>query len=81
MNYETSFPSHNNNSKEPLWNKSSIAARRIKESFYYEEPNNVGDLPKFKNRHLITRDNPILGGIYVGAGSREAIVVDEKYEN
>ena len=35
----------------------------------------------YKGRHIIARDSPIDGGVYIGANPREAIVVDStKYE-
>ena len=61
------------------WEYTKVAARALKDSPFYEEARpDAGELSKFKNRFMISRDTPIQGGVYVG-GSKEAIVVDEKY--
>ncbi len=62
------------------WRKTAESVERIRDSKFYEEPH-TGEVTvgKFRGRNIISRDSPIIGGIYIGAAEREAIVVDEKY--
>lgn len=61
------------------WDKTIVAVNRIKESPFYEEAGPGAPHGSYEGRHLIGRDVPIHGGVYIGQGVREAIVVDEKY--
>lgn len=87
MNFEhgTYQPgSSDHNPYEQFWNKTVAVEARLQKDVnqakYFEEAGEEPDeTAKFKGRHLIGRDRPILGGVYVGAGAREAIVVDEKH--
>ncbi|MDO8551356.1 MAG: hypothetical protein Q7S03_01585 [bacterium] len=46
----------------------------------YEEPDGESKNGWFAGRRIIGRDTPINGGVYLGSGKREAIVVDgQKY--
>lgn len=51
---------------------------RVKFQREYKPPDQYAAYGYFKGRLIIGRDTPINGGIYGGAGSREAIVVDDK---
>lgn len=59
------------------WDKTSLAIENIKDSGLYEEAAKESPHGYFKGRHIIGRDTPIQGGVYIGAGDREAIVVDD----
>ena len=56
------------------WNKTLMATDRlVREGKIYVDENGV---TCFQGRPLIGRDMPIRGGVYLGAGAREAIVVN-----
>lgn len=65
----------------PEWRKTEMAIRNIKGGGFYEEGDKDSKYGYFEKRRIIGRDTPIKGGVYVGAGDREAIVVDDIYEN
>lgn len=60
-----------NNSAE--WDKTSKGEERL----MLKEPLNKNEYKTFKGRHIIGRDRPINGGVYLGSSEREAIVVDD----
>lgn len=60
------------------WNHTEVARERIRKSGYFEEKGLLRKERLFKGRPVIHRDTPINGGVYLGAGAREAIVVDDK---
>ncbi|OGM56062.1 hypothetical protein A3E46_02855 [Candidatus Woesebacteria bacterium RIFCSPHIGHO2_12_FULL_46_16] len=59
------------------WDKTVLAIGRLKEKGLYEEPDRESRRGYYLGRPIIGRDTPINGGIYVGGGEREAIVVDD----
>ncbi len=61
------------------FDKTILAERRVKTSGFYEEPSGETPHGSFRGRPIIGKDMPVEGGVYLGAGAREAIVVDEKY--
>jgi len=63
------------------WDKTQLAIENIKVGGFYEEGGKDSKYGYFQERPIIGRDTPIQGGVYVGAGDREAIVVDDTYEN
>jgi len=58
-------------------NKTINGIERIMESGYYDEPDGDSINGYYQDRAIIGRDTPINGGVYLGAGQREAIVVDD----
>lgn len=60
------------------WNKTITAEQRLKDSIFYEEKGLIRKENFFQGRPIIGRDRKINGGVYVGAGEREAIVVDDQ---
>lgn len=62
------------------WNKTELAQQRLKEQGLYEEPDRESPTGYYWGRPLIGRDTPINGGLYVGGGAREAILVDDSYK-
>lgn len=65
--------------KDVNWDKTKVVARRIKDNPFYEEPDEASPNGYYKGRKIIGRDIPINGGVYLGQGPREAIVVDETH--
>jgi hypothetical protein len=65
---------------EARWRKTELMRKRIQRSPFYEEPDAEAPHGRFKKRALIGRDTRINGGIYLGAGGREAIVVDGRHK-
>lgn len=55
------------------WDKTHILKKRLEDDIEY-----VGGKPFYQGRHVISRDTAVDGGVYLGQGSREAIVVDTK---
>lgn len=51
---------------------------RVKFQREYAQPDKYAAYGYFKGRLIIGRDTPINGGVYGGAGAREAIVVDDR---
>lgn len=51
---------------------------RASASIRFDEPDTESKYGYFENRRIIGHDTEILGGVYIGGGSREAIVVDDK---
>jgi hypothetical protein len=64
--------------QENSWDKTSIGIDRVKKTDFYEEKGIIRKEKIFKGRPIIGRDKKINGGVYLGAGSREAIVVDDQ---
>lgn len=63
------------------WNKSEILARRLAGKPGFEIRTIDGKSVDFyRNRRLIYHDGPINGGVYMGQGLREAIVVDDSQQ-
>ncbi len=73
------------------WNRTIDRTELLKGNPLYEEPtgeSKLGDTPGnpsalygiYKKRHVIGRDEKINGGVYLGAGEREEIVVDDMDE-
>lgn len=62
------------------WENTRRAVERVKTShpWVYEEPSGEARQGFFAGRRIIGRDTPINGGVYVGSGAREAIVVDDQ---
>lgn len=60
------------------WNKTITAEERLKNSAFYEEKGLIKKEKFFQGRAIIGRDRKINGGVYIGAGEREAIVVDDQ---
>lgn len=62
------------------WENTIRAVERVKSShpWLYEEPSGEARQGFFAGRRIIGRDTPINGGVYVGSGVREAIVVDDQ---
>lgn len=63
---------------EAKWRKTEAGIERVKDSHFYEEPDYEAPHGYFRNRCIIGRDTPINKGVYLGAGQREAIIVDDK---
>ena len=61
----------------PEWDRTKRVQGRVASNQMYEEPDGESRTGHFKGRRIIGRDTPIQGGVYVGAGEREAIIVDE----
>ncbi|MCJ7805343.1 hypothetical protein MUP46_01735 [Patescibacteria group bacterium] len=61
----------------PEWNKTILAQQRIKERGFYEEADRESPKGYYLGRPIIGRDTAINGGVYLGGGEREAIVVDD----
>lgn len=59
------------------WDKTKLAEKRAKNSPLYEEPDEEARHGYFKGRQIIGRDTPINKGVYIGGGTREAIVIDD----
>ena len=59
------------------WDNTVIVKNRLHESGFLEEPDAEALHGYFKGRPIIGRDSRINGGIYVGSGKREAIVIDD----
>lgn len=61
------------------WNNSKLMIDRLDQNNSIEE---IDGVLYYQGRRVITRDTPIDGGVYLGKGAREAIVVDStKYED
>lgn len=61
------------------WKHTQAITTRLGKSPAYEAPDAQSEHGYYQDRIIIGRDTPILGGVYLGGGEREAIVVDEKY--
>ena len=55
------------------WNRTVISVDRL------EKEGKLDPDGTYQGRHIIHRNSPILGGVYLGESSREAVVVDAKY--
>lgn len=62
----------------PNWDKTILLRERLGGSSFFEEPSRESRNGKFQGRGIIGRDCPINGGVYLGGGEREAVVVDDK---
>lgn len=58
------------------WNKTRIMLERKEQDDDIEW---IDGEPHYQGRHIIERDSDIEGGVYLGGGEREAIVVDSEY--
>ena len=63
---------------ESNWDKTKVMLNRLAEEGKVQYKNGI---PYYEGRHVIHRDSPIDGGVYLGQGKREAIVVDSSYPN
>ncbi len=61
------------------WSGTKRVIARIQGSENFINPDEEAENGYFQGRRIIGRDTAIVGGVYLGSGSREAIVVDEKY--
>ncbi len=55
------------------WNRTDLTVERLKAEGKLDADG------KYQGRFIIHKDSQILGGVYLGQGKREAIVVDPKY--
>lgn len=60
------------------WRKTSLGIKRVKASGFYEEKGLFRKEKIYQGRPIIGRDKRINGGVYLGGGAREAIVVDDQ---
>ncbi|OGM10875.1 hypothetical protein A2W13_00295 [Candidatus Woesebacteria bacterium RBG_16_36_11] len=60
------------------WDKTVLVQERLKNNSFYEESSPEGRYGMWQGRPIIGRDSLINGGVYLGGGEREAIVVDDK---
>lgn len=62
------------------WGRTVDMHRRLQGDSRYEEPFDGSPAPEghFAGRPIIASDTPINGGVYLGGGRREAIVVDDE---
>lgn len=60
------------------WDRTILVQERLKNKSFFEEPSRESKYGKWQGRNIIGRDCPINGGVYLGGGEREAIVVDDK---
>jgi hypothetical protein len=63
---------------EAEWSKTLLLKQRLRGNPLYEEPYGRERIGRFAGRQIIARDIPINGGVYLGSGQREAIVVDDQ---
>jgi hypothetical protein len=73
-----SFLENRRGQERSEWNKTIIAEKRVENSAFYEERGFIKKEKFFQGRPIIGRDRKINGGVYLGAGEREAIVVDDQ---
>lgn len=61
------------------WDRTEIGTERIKVTnpWFFEEDDSAAMGGFFKGRRIISRDTPINSGVYIGAGAREASIVDD----
>jgi len=64
--------------EEGEWSKTLLLKQRLRGHPLYEEPYGRERIGKFAGRRIIARDTPINGGVYLGSGQREAIVIDDQ---
>ncbi|MFH0863834.1 MAG: hypothetical protein V1858_01955 [Candidatus Gottesmanbacteria bacterium] len=60
------------------WSGTQRVKERLKGDLLFEEPYGIEKIGKFAERPIIARDTSINGGVYLGSGEREAIVVDDQ---
>ena len=64
------------------WQRTALAGDRVKESEFYEPPDEKSPYGYFAGRPIIgSGSERIIGGVYPGAHAREAIVVDDRTES
>lgn len=63
---------------ETIWNQSQTVKERISRHPEYSPPDSRNRYGKYRGRHIIDLDSPIVGGIYFGALGREALIVDSE---
>ncbi len=76
-NSESQVIGDGSRSGEVNWNRTALVEKRLMNSEFYEEPDDESRSGYFGKRPIIGRDVPVIGGVYLGASSREAIVVSE----
>ncbi len=59
------------------WDRTIIGQKRVENSRFFDEPDGEAPHGYFKGRPIIGRDTGINGGVYIGSGKREALVVDD----
>lgn len=62
---------------EAEWEKSRYVVERLNKKPFFDEPTPENRNGSWMGRRIIGRDVRINGGVYLGGGSREAIVVDD----
>lgn len=73
--------SENGDKKQANWDNTVRALNFAKSVGAFEESGTNSFEGRYLGRPIIARDTPINGGIYVGSGDREAIVVDDTRKN
>jgi len=61
----------------PEWDKTYLVKERLRQKHQFDEPSRESKYGEFGGRPIIGRDSKINGGVYVGGGEREAVVVDD----
>ena len=59
------------------WGRTQYMNDRKLQDPHYQKAENPDEQAVFQGRPVISRDTPINGGVYLGSGAREAIVVDD----
>lgn len=59
------------------WSRTEMVVTRLEGDPRYSPPTEGAPYGEYNHRHIIGRDCPINGGVYVGAGKREMLVVDD----
>ena len=59
------------------WGRTMFVYDRLAQDPHFKVAEKPGEQAIFQGRPIISRDTPINGGVYFGAGKREAIVVDD----
>jgi hypothetical protein len=60
------------------WGRTVDVRNRMSGNPAYEEPDGETRVGRYMGYPIIARDTPINGGVYLGAGAREALVVDDR---
>jgi hypothetical protein len=63
----------------PLRVNTFLAVQRVKDTPYYSEPRESAPYGSYFGYTIIGRQTKINGGVYLGGGSREAILIDDSY--
>jgi len=69
---------HGPDDKEMIWDYTVVTQRRGIQDGDYDPPDEKSPYGYYKDRPIIGRDSPVIGGVYT-TGRKEALVVDEKY--